>query len=83
MKDVMKALEGLQKAVQAIEGEFHVDISVKGEDFERELLRIDRIIDERLAPWKTNPLVQEFIPGIKQDILQVILSKRDEFLQGE
>ena len=83
MKDVLKALEGVQKAVQAIEGEFHVDISVKEEDFEKELVRIDRIIDERLAPWRANPLVQELIPGIKQDILQAILSKRDEFLQGE
>lgn len=83
MKDVLKALEDFQKAVQAIEGEYSVDVSVEEEDFERELARIDRIIDERLAPWNANPLVQELIPGIKQDILQIILSKRDEFLQGK
>ncbi len=84
--DLSKQLEEAQKAAQALDGEIGTlrFNPADPQDVQRAIKEMERIVDARFAPCRSNPLVQPFADATKETFRKHILEQaREASGQGE
>ncbi|SFP14741.1 hypothetical protein SAMN03159463_03685 [Mesorhizobium sp. NFR06] len=75
-----KTLEQAQRALKEVDGELGT-VSFDPQDpasIEAAILSVETMIDERLGPYKTNPVIAPLIEGMKEQYRQGILERAAE-----
>lgn len=77
LDNLTRDLETAQKAIDELEGELGT-VSFDSHDpgsIEAAIQEMDRLVDERLGPYESNPFVAPLIEGLKETQREAILER--------
>jgi uncharacterized protein (TIGR02391 family) len=80
LNELTNNLDQLKKAIGSLDGEIakvHFDPHDQS-DVDRAIREMDRIVDDKVAPYHSNPAVQEITTGLKQEFRKGLLKKAEE-----